>query len=226
MDRHTRSGPRMTLRDAATVMLVRDGNAGLEVFMVRRTLSAAFAGGMYVFPGGAVDAADGGAEVEPLCDGVTDAAASAQLELPAGGLAFWVAAIRECFEEAGVLLARQDGTGDDDPTGSERRRQPELTTARTVEKKAPIDNEFDLDGADDADDDTTRAGRLNEVMQKLTTISTLFLPMTFIASIYGMNFHHMPELDKSWGYPAALAVMAMVGGGFFMYFRSKRCGSW
>jgi 8-oxo-dGTP pyrophosphatase MutT (NUDIX family) len=99
------------LRDAATVMLVRDGRSGLEVFMVRRTLSAAFAGGMYVFPGGAVDAADAGAEVEPLCDGVTDAAASGQLELPRGGLAFWVAAIRECFEEAGVLLARSDGTG-------------------------------------------------------------------------------------------------------------------
>ncbi len=61
--------------------------------------------------------------------------------------------------------ARQDSTGDDDPTGSERRRQPELTTARSVEKKAPIDNEFDLDGADDADDDTVRAGRLNQVMQ-------------------------------------------------------------
>ncbi|PWR19940.1 conjugal transfer protein TraG [Zavarzinia compransoris] len=62
-------------------------------------------------------------------------------------------------------VAPQDGTGDDDPTGSERRRQPELTTARTVEKKAPIDNEFDLDGADDADDDTARAGRLNQVMR-------------------------------------------------------------
>ncbi len=62
-------------------------------------------------------------------------------------------------------VAPQDGTGDDDPTGSERRRQPELTTARTVEKKAPIDNEFDLDGANDADDDTARAGRLNQVMQ-------------------------------------------------------------
>jgi type IV secretion system protein VirD4 len=61
--------------------------------------------------------------------------------------------------------ARPDGTGDDDPTGSERRRQPELTTARTVEKKAPIDNEFELDGADDADDDTAGAGRLNQVMQ-------------------------------------------------------------
>src|SRR5690606_27862605 len=62
-------------------------------------------------------------------------------------------------------VAPQDGTGDDDTTGSERRRQPEQTTARTVEKKAPIDNEFDLDRADDADDDTARAGRLNQVMR-------------------------------------------------------------
>jgi type IV secretion system protein VirD4 len=61
--------------------------------------------------------------------------------------------------------ARQDGTSDDDTTGSERRQQPELTAARPVEKKAPINNEFDLDGADDADDDATRAGRLNQVMQ-------------------------------------------------------------
>jgi type IV secretion system protein VirD4 len=61
--------------------------------------------------------------------------------------------------------AQQDGTGDDDPTGSERRQQPELTAARTIEKKAPIDNEFDIDRADDADDDATRAGRLNLVMQ-------------------------------------------------------------
>ncbi|TPL35551.1 conjugal transfer protein TraG [Mesorhizobium sp. B2-4-8] len=58
-----------------------------------------------------------------------------------------------------------DGTSDDDSTGSERRQQPELTAARAIEKKAPIDNEFDLDRADDADDDTARASRLNQVMQ-------------------------------------------------------------
>jgi 8-oxo-dGTP pyrophosphatase MutT (NUDIX family) len=105
------------LHDAATVMLVRDGEHGdgktdLEVFIVRRTLNAAFAGGMYVFPGGKLDAADATAEVARLCDGLTDGEASALLDLPAGGLAFWVAAIRECFEEAGVLLAR--GTAGDD----------------------------------------------------------------------------------------------------------------
>lgn len=60
---------------------------------------------------------------------------------------------------------QQDGTGDDDSTGSERRQQPELTTVKPVEQKAPIDNEFDLDGSDDADDDAARAGRLNQVMQ-------------------------------------------------------------
>lgn len=93
------------VRDAATVMLVRDGVDGLEVFMMRRNLGASFAGGMYAFPGGAVDDADRTAEVEALVDGRTDAEASRLLEVDKGGLAFWVAVIRECFEEAGVLLA-------------------------------------------------------------------------------------------------------------------------
>lgn len=92
------------VRAAATVMLVRDGADGLEVCMLRRNLKSDFVGGAYVFPGGGVDPAD--AEAEGLCDGLTDAAASARLNLPAGGLAFWVAAVRESFEEAGLLQAR------------------------------------------------------------------------------------------------------------------------
>jgi 8-oxo-dGTP pyrophosphatase MutT (NUDIX family) len=100
------------VRPAATVMLVRDGDAGLEVFMLQRTLSAAFARGQYVFPGGKVDHEDHGADFEPICDGLDDVTASARLGLPSGGLAWLVAAIRECFEEAGILLAR--------PTGSDR----------------------------------------------------------------------------------------------------------
>jgi 8-oxo-dGTP pyrophosphatase MutT (NUDIX family) len=95
------------VRDAATVMLVRDGRDGLEVFMLQRTLKAVFAGGMYVFPGGAVDDADRSPEVQVCCDGLTDEQASGVLEVPSGGLAYWIAAIRECFEEAGVLLARR-----------------------------------------------------------------------------------------------------------------------
>ncbi len=92
-------------RDAATVMLVRDGATGLEVCMLRRNLNSDFVGGAYVFPGGAVDPADSAPAVEAICAARTDPDASKQLSIESGGLAFWVAAVRECFEEAGVLLA-------------------------------------------------------------------------------------------------------------------------
>ncbi len=95
------------IRAAATVMLVRDHPInGLEVFMLQRTLAAVFAKGMYVFPGGRVDANDNEEQLEAICDGLDDEEASALLGIPNGGLSYWVAAIRECFEEAGVLLAR------------------------------------------------------------------------------------------------------------------------
>ena len=93
------------VRDAATVLLVRDGHAGLEVFMLRRNLESTFVGGAYVFPGGAVDPADRAADLEAISVGRTDAEASRRLGIDRGGLAYWVAAIREGFEEAGVLLA-------------------------------------------------------------------------------------------------------------------------
>lgn len=76
--------------------------------MLQRTLSAAFARGQYVFPGGKVDDADRGEALEPICDGLDDDdVASARMGMASGGLAWLVAAIRECFEEAGVLLARR-----------------------------------------------------------------------------------------------------------------------
>ena len=111
-------------RPAATVMLVRDGDDGLEVFMLQRTHGAAFARGQYVFPGGKVDDADHGEVFEPICDGLDDVTASSSMGLDHGGLAWLVAAIRECFEEAGVLLARpvdgDDVIGFDDATVAER----------------------------------------------------------------------------------------------------------
>ena len=85
--------------------------SGVEVFVLRRTASAAFAADMYVFPGGRVDDVDGASELEPYCDGLDDATASARLGIDHGGLAYWVAAVRECFEEAGVLLARRRDGG-------------------------------------------------------------------------------------------------------------------
>ena len=113
------------LRPAATVMLVRDHAVnGLEVFMLQRTMKAAFAKGMYVFPGGRVDDVDDATELEAICDQFTDAHASSLLGVPRGGLAYWIAAIRECFEEAGVLLARHADEQDAlrfDSSDSERR---------------------------------------------------------------------------------------------------------
>ena len=84
-------------------MLVRD-QPRLEVLMLRRTARTIFAGDMWVYPGGSVDVADG-AQLTGRCDGLTDEDASRQLDIDGGGLGFWVAAVRECFEEAGVLFA-------------------------------------------------------------------------------------------------------------------------
>jgi 8-oxo-dGTP pyrophosphatase MutT (NUDIX family) len=85
--------------------------SGIEVFMLRRNLSSAFVAGAYVFPGGAVDAHDGSDEMRALVSGLDDESASELLGRADGGLDFWVAAIRESFEEAGVLLARDAARG-------------------------------------------------------------------------------------------------------------------
>lgn len=101
----------VTLREAATVMLVRD-DPDLQVFMLRRNLKSEWVGGAYVFPGGAVDPGDRAPAVLARCPDRDDPAASAQLGLGEGGLGYWVAAVRETFEEAGVLLARSAATGE------------------------------------------------------------------------------------------------------------------
>lgn len=95
-------------RPAATVTLVRDSSAGIEVLMVQRNFQSVFVPGAYVFPGGAVDERDSAAEIAALCTGMDDAQASRKLGLSSGGLAYWVAAIRESFEEVGILLACND----------------------------------------------------------------------------------------------------------------------
>ena len=91
-------------RPAATVMLVRETDAGVEVFLMERSMAGVF-GGLHVFPGGKVDEADHAAQWEAIGNGPPDAEASRVLGVDAGGLGYWVACIRECFEEAGVLLA-------------------------------------------------------------------------------------------------------------------------
>jgi magnesium transporter len=66
------------------------------------------------------------------------------------------------------------------------------------------------------------SNRMNEVMKVLTIMATIFIPLTFIAGIYGMNFKFMPELEWHWGYPSALIVMLIVVGFMVMYFRKKK----
>lgn len=66
------------------------------------------------------------------------------------------------------------------------------------------------------------SNRMNEVMKVLTVISTLFIPLTFIAGLYGMNFKYMPELEWHWGYFAVLCLMAGVVLGMLVFFRRKR----
>ena len=94
------------IRKAATILVVRPGGAGIEVFMVQRPGRGIFPN-LHVFPGGKVDASDDG--LAHLCEGLDDAEACRQLGLGSGALRYWVAAIRECFEECGVLLAYRRG---------------------------------------------------------------------------------------------------------------------
>ncbi|RPJ52854.1 MAG: magnesium/cobalt transporter CorA [Acidobacteria bacterium] len=63
--------------------------------------------------------------------------------------------------------------------------------------------------------------RLNEVMKVLTIIATIFIPLTFIVGVYGMNFRFMPELDIPWAYPVVWAIMIAVGGVMLVFFRRK-----
>jgi magnesium transporter len=64
--------------------------------------------------------------------------------------------------------------------------------------------------------------RMNEIMKVLAAISTIFLPLTFLAGVYGMNFKFMPELDQSWGYPVVWIVFILLGLGMVYYFRRRR----
>jgi 8-oxo-dGTP pyrophosphatase MutT (NUDIX family) len=95
----------MVPRPAATVTLVRDAPGGFEVLMMQRNFQSVFVPGAYVFPGGALDEQDESADIAALCTGLNDEVASRKLGVQRGGLAYWVAAIRESFEEAGILLA-------------------------------------------------------------------------------------------------------------------------
>jgi 8-oxo-dGTP pyrophosphatase MutT (NUDIX family) len=101
----------LPIRPAATVLLVRDGTHGPEVFMVRRHEGTAFMGGAQVFPGGRVERSDEDGD-ETWCDGISHATQQLASEEPARAIAYHVAAVRELFEEAGIFLARGQSAPD------------------------------------------------------------------------------------------------------------------
>jgi magnesium transporter len=66
------------------------------------------------------------------------------------------------------------------------------------------------------------SNRMNEVMKVLTIIATLFIPLSFIAGVYGMNFTYMPELEWRYSYFVVLGLMLAAAAGMLMYFRRRR----
>lgn len=68
---------------------------------------------------------------------------------------------------------------------------------------------------------TTLTNRTNEVMKVLTVVASIFIPLTFLVGVWGMNFEHMPELSTRWGYPAVLALLLVIGVSLGFYFRRK-----
>jgi len=121
----TNQGEPVAPRPASTVLLLRDGAEGIEVFMVERHRAIEFASGAMVFPGGKVEPADGAPEVQHAAHGVEG--------LSAEEAAFRVAAVREIFEEAGVLLAR--------PTGSSEFVAQEVVDDLVARFRAPLEKD-------------------------------------------------------------------------------------
>jgi magnesium transporter len=66
------------------------------------------------------------------------------------------------------------------------------------------------------------SNKMNQVMKVLTIFASIFIPLTFLAGLYGMNFKYMPELQWPWAYPVLLGVMILVAGVMLLYFKGKK----
>jgi magnesium transporter len=66
------------------------------------------------------------------------------------------------------------------------------------------------------------SNKMNEIMKVLTIIATIFIPLTWIVGIYGMNFDYMPELRTKLGYPIVMAIMVVIGALMLLYFKRKK----
>ena len=110
---------KLNLTPAATVLVLKDSPHGMEVLMVKRSSRPPF-GDLFVFPGGKIDDGDFNKKIEDFCEDINDEEASIKLGLDSGGLAYWVACIRECFEEVGILLAKKRNGDDLDLDGADK----------------------------------------------------------------------------------------------------------
>lgn len=141
------------VRPAATV-LICDERPDLHVLMLKRNARSIFVGDMWVFPGGAVDPGDATPRADAAVEHLTDVAASRALGIDGGGIAYWVAALRETFEEAGVLLARPRGVDTlidlSDPAVAARfeRHREEVNAGTGDFIDIVVDEDLLLDGAD------------------------------------------------------------------------------
>jgi 8-oxo-dGTP pyrophosphatase MutT (NUDIX family) len=111
----------LSLTPAATVLLVRDCGDELEVLMVKRSKRPPF-GNLYVFPGGKIDESDKDLNITNFCNGLNDEQASIKLGVNEGGLSYWVACVRECFEEVGILLAKKNNGQELDLNGADKHK--------------------------------------------------------------------------------------------------------
>lgn len=137
LDREGR--PVAPARPAATVVLLREGVGELEVLLLQRVRSSGFVPGAWVFPGGRVDPADADPRAISLVDGLTPSAAARRLALPSGAppaIAYYLAAVREAFEETGLWPGAEGGPDPADPRVAELRNAlmaGELELCETVE---------------------------------------------------------------------------------------------
>ncbi len=143
-----------------------DDAEGFEVLMLKRSTELAFSAGAYVFPGGAVDPSD--MELASRCVGITDSEASKFLELDEGGIAFYVAAIRECFEEAGIMLLSNRGDGSFSGTRHLDLSSPELKDRFTTLRQSLNCSELKFSDAISANGLYLTAGDLHYVSHWVT----------------------------------------------------------
>jgi len=123
-------------RPAATIVLLRDTDVGVEVLLLRRNRSTGFVPGAYVFPGGRVDGSDATEELLTFVDGLTAEEAAKRLELVDGdppAIAYYLASVREAFEETGILVGRD--TNGDEPATAEENEQVDATRDDLMEDR-------------------------------------------------------------------------------------------